>query len=213
MKEYDCVQLSPEWFEARRGIPTASNFDRIITPKTMKLASAADEYIAELIAEVFHIGPLSDLQTPMSRAMLHGVDSEPAARAFYSLQTGMDVKQTGFIVTDDGRAGSSPDGIVISKTDAGTEVMEGALEIKCPQGKAHVGYLLNGGLPDAYRGQVHGHLLVTGLPFCDFLSYCDGLPPLLVRVTPDSFTAALREALDLFHGRFTAALEKIMGMQ
>jgi hypothetical protein len=203
MKVHDCVQLSPEWFEARRGIPTASNFDRIITPKTMKLASAADDYIAELIAEVFHIGPLSDLQTPMSRAMLHGVDSEPAARAFYSLETGCDVQQVGFITTDDGRAGSSPDGLVGD---------EGCIEIKCPQGKAHVVYLLAGGLPSEYRGQVHGNLLVTGLAWCDFLSYCEGLPPLLVRVTADAFTAALRAALEQFHERYQTALQKIRSL-
>ena len=36
MKVIQCTQGTPDWFEARRGIPTASRFDMILTPKTGK---------------------------------------------------------------------------------------------------------------------------------------------------------------------------------
>jgi hypothetical protein len=40
---------------ARLGIPTASNFDKIITPKTMKPSASAEKYAWALIAEQ-HLG-------------------------------------------------------------------------------------------------------------------------------------------------------------
>ncbi len=202
MKIHDVPQLSPEWFELRRGRPTASQFGRILTPKTAKLATAADGYIAELIAEIFHLGPISGLDATPSRAMIHGTDCEPEARRFYEMDRSVDVKQVGFCTTDDGRFGCSPDGLVGD---------DGILELKCPTGKTQVEYLLDGELPAEYRGQVHGALIVTGRAWVDFLSYCSGLPPLLIRQNPNNFTVALRTALEMFWERFQAALAKIRG--
>jgi hypothetical protein len=47
----DVEQGSVEWQMARLGIPTASNFDKIITPKTMKPSASAEKYAWALIAE------------------------------------------------------------------------------------------------------------------------------------------------------------------
>ena len=200
MRIIPCTQLSPEWFELRRGRPTASQFDRIMTPKTMKLAAAHDEYINELIAETFHPGPLTELAVAPSRAMARGTDCEPEARAFYSMQAGVDVVQVGLVETDDGRFAYSPDGLVGD---------DGCLELKCPSGKVHVGYLRANDLPVEYRCQVHGELLVTGREWIDFMSYCRGLPPLLIRVLPTTFTTALMAALDEFWENYQAALETV----
>ena len=202
MKIHDVPQLSREWFELRRGRPTASQFGRILTPKTAKLAAAADGYIAELIAEIFHLGTISELESTPSRAMIHGTDCEPEARKFYEMDRSVDVKQVGFCTTDDGRFGCSPDGLVGD---------DGILELKCPTGKTQVEYLLDGELPAEYRGQVHGALIVTGRAWVDFLSYCPGLPPLLIRQTRNSWTEALETALDGFWARFQECLRKIEG--
>ena len=45
MRIIDCIQGSPQWFKAREGIPTASMFKKIITPKTRKLAAGRWSYI------------------------------------------------------------------------------------------------------------------------------------------------------------------------
>ena len=203
MITHDCIQLSPAWFELRRGIPTACNFDRILTPKTMKLAAAADDFICELIAERFHLGPIHDLGPSPSKAMLHGTNTEPEARRFYAMDSGLEVQQAGFCTTDDGRFGCSPDGLVGA---------EGLLELKCPLGKTHVGYLLAGELPSEYRAQCHGQLIVCGRQWLDFLSYVPGLPPFKVRVVPDDFTRALMVALEQFHERLEKAIQRIKEM-
>ncbi len=208
MKIHDVVQLSPEWFELRRGLLTASEFHRLITPKTMKPAADSNNLITELIAEVYHPGPLSELSAQPSRAMQHGLDTEDEARNFYALVRNLDVREVGLVVTDDGRFGSSPDGLIAPDPAAGkVEVRyEGCLEMKCPTSKVHVGYVREGVLPAEYRAQCHGHMIVTGLDWCDFLSYCVGFPPLLLRVERDEFTTKLEDCLEAFWPKYQAAL-------
>lgn len=203
MKVINCVQLSPEWWDARRGIPTASEFGRIITAKTAKLSAAADGYIAQLVAERIHLDPNAMTETPMNAAMRHGVACEPEARRWYEMERGIDVEQVGFCTTDDGRFGCSPDGLI------GTE---GALELKCPQMKTHIEWLLANEVPDEHRAQVHGHLIVTGRLWCDFMSYCVGAKPLLLRVVPDEFTTKLRTCLELFWEKYAETYKRVRDM-
>jgi hypothetical protein len=198
VKIIDCKQGTLEWLQARRGIPTASQFDRILTPKTMKLSAAADDYICELIGDMLRLTPPA-AEGYLSPAVQHGIETEAEARRWYSLEADADVQQVGFVLSDDGRFGCSPDGLVGD---------DGGLELKCPQPKHQIKYLLAGTLPDEYRAQVHGSLIVTGRAYWSFASYCPGLPPLLLRIEPDEYTARLREALDQFHTRFQAMLAK-----
>lgn len=203
MKEIVCEQLSPEWWEARKGVPTASNFGRILTP-TGKLSASADEYIAELIAERVCLTPsyFTTQGKPVTQEMQHGTDTEPEARRFYEMERGVDVRRVGFIMTDDGRFGSSPDGMVDP---------DGCLELKCVMLKTQVKYLIDGKLPADYRGQVHGHLIVTGRKWCDFLSYAPGLDPLIIRTEPDSFTRELKIAMEVFWEKYMFTWKRITG--
>jgi hypothetical protein len=198
VKIVECQQYTPEWYEARRGIPTASSFDRIITP-TGKYSAGARGYICELIADTVNQSPNFFSETgrrPMNHAMQVGADTEPEARRWYAFERDVQVKQVGFVLSDCGRYGCSPDGLVGD---------DGLLELKCPAGKAQVEYLLAGGLPADYRPQVHGQLLVTGRKWVDFVSYADYLPTLIVRVVPDEYTDKLRAALDQFLKDYDAA--------
>ena len=185
----DVKQGSPEWLEARRGVPTASNFHRIITAKSAKLSAQADDYACELLAERYHLGPIDELSGPATAAMRNGLATEPEARRWYEFEHGF-VSQVGFCLTDDGRFGCSPDGLVGD---------DGLLEIKRPTGKTHIRWLVDGGLPEEHKAQCHGALIVTGREWLDFWSTVPGLPPLLVRVVHDDFTLALAECLEQFH--------------
>lgn len=199
MRILECEQGTEEWWEAHRGIPSASNFDRILTPKTGKLSASCQSLICELIAQKCTLGSIKP-DGFVSKAMENGTLTEPEARRFLEMERGVDIRQVGVIFTDDERFCCSPDGLI--GDDEG-------VEIKCPLMKTHVGYLLNGGLPDDYKAQVHGSLIVTGRKAWTFLSYCPGLPPLLVRVTPDKYTEQLAKALEEFWLLYRAALTKL----
>ena len=66
MIRLDVEQGYAEWVAARLGIPTASCFDKIITPKTMKPSASADKYAWELIAERVLGRPVDDASSGFS---------------------------------------------------------------------------------------------------------------------------------------------------
>ncbi len=252
--EADYPQGSEKWWTLRRGIPTASNFDRIMTAaaseprwqafselsedvcghrhKTedaarkcarddvwpsvgrcpVELSGAADDYICELIGDLHRLAPPMPEEGFSNFATRYGQQTEPEARSWYEMHTGNVVNRVGFVTTEDGRFGCSPDGL-LDYIQPGFDLKEpGGLELKCPQPKTHVSYLLAGGLPSEYKGQVHGSLIVTGRAWWDFCSYCPGLKPLIVRVTPDEYTVALSKCLELFFVRLQERLKIIMEM-
>ena len=51
MKIIDVEQGSPEWWQARLGMPTASAFHRVMTDTTRKFSKASEGYLYELVAE------------------------------------------------------------------------------------------------------------------------------------------------------------------
>lgn len=202
MKVLTQDQYSPEWWNARRGLPTSSQFSRICTPSKGEYIAQASGYMHELIASLYDpsYGEVDDYK---SAAMKNGTIMEPEARRFYEFERDAKVDDVGLCCTDDSKLGASPDGLVGD---------DGCLEIKSPLHKTQVAYLLDGDLPREYRCQVHGHLIVTGRDWCDFISYARGLPHLLVRVTPGSFTDSLRECLDQFCDEYAKAREQFASM-
>jgi putative phage-type endonuclease len=197
MKIIECEQNSPQWFAARCGIPTASNFDLIITVKGER-SKQREKYLYQLAGE--RIIRASE-ESYQSEAMLRGIEMESEGREFYQLITGYEVTQTGFCITDDDSCGASPDSLV--NTD-------GLLEIKCPKLATHIGYLLSGTLPSDYFQQTQGQLFVTGRKWVDFLSYYPGLKPLLLRVYPDKiFQIILEKEIKLFCADLNEVIKKI----
>jgi len=185
----DVVQGSPEWLQARLGIPTASQADRILTPSKLKPAAAAREYLHQLLAEWILGYPIE--WAGSSQYMQRGTDLEAEARAAYELEMGVDVQTTGLLLTDDGMCGGSPDGLVGDT---------GGVEIKCPAIHTHIGYLLAPeSLAGRYRGQVQALLWLTGREWWDLWAYHPELPPVRVRVEPDAeWRAAWEPALAAF---------------
>lgn len=186
MIRLDVEQCSPEWFEARLGIPTASNFERLITP-TGKASSQANDYLYELVAE-WVTGEKTYIRP--SYWMERGVEMEPEARSAYEFITDIEVDTTGLVYRDDERMVScSPDGLLDGK----------GLEIKCPAPNTHVAYCLQGVLPKKYAAQVQGSMWVTGLKQWDFMSYHPDYEPFLITVDADeNFHTALNDIVPDF---------------
>ena len=179
MRIIECQQGSPEWYQAKCGIPSSSEFDKIITTKG-EPSKQREKYLFRLAGET--ITGISE-ESYQNEAMLRGKEMEAEARELYHLITGKKVQEVGFCLAEG--YGASPDGLV-AKT--------GCLEIKCPNLATQVGYLLENKLPMDYWQQVQGQLLVTGREWVDFLSYFPRLKPLIVRVKRDKKFLELLEA-------------------
>jgi putative phage-type endonuclease len=182
MQILNCEQRSDEWFKARLGVPTASNFDKIVTTKG-EPSKSRKAYLYKLAGEAVS-GSQEDIY--QSQAMLRGTELESEAVEFYQMVKSVSVDPVGFCLTEGRHTyGASPDGLVGE---------DGSIEIKCPLMATHVGYLIDNKLPTKYIQQVQGQLLVTGKKWTDFISYYAGLRPLIIRVEPDKKLIALMKA-------------------
>lgn len=172
MRMLNHEQRTDEWYEARRGVPTASSFGKLIT-STGKRAASANAYIDELIAEKL-TGESKFI--PTTAAMQYGIDTEQKAREYYEFMYEKEVIEVGLCLHDEISAGASPDALIGD---------DGLLEVKCPQSHTMVKYLRENRLPPEYKAQVMGQLWICGREWADFLAYHEKMKPLLIRVERD----------------------------
>jgi hypothetical protein len=199
MKIHDVEQNSLTWLMLRAGIPTASEFDALFTPKLEpRKGLGVESYLARKLAERWLGGPLPGFN---SIDMDAGKILEEEARPFVCLEFGREIKTVGFVTTDDGKLGCSPDGLI--GEDSGCE-------IKCPMANTHVAYLLAGKVPDDYMAQVHGSMFVTGRPLWEFVSYRRHFPVLRLIVSEDKeVTGRFASVLGAFLERLDASFERL----
>lgn len=183
----DVEQNTVEWQEARRGLPTASGFDKILTTKG-EPSKQSEKYAQRLAAERVS-GIIEDSYKNGYMDRGHALEDE--ARSFYEMYYDCAVQKVGLCYKDKKKLfACSPDGLVGE---------DGLLEIKCPISSTHVNYLMNGKLLEDYFQQVQGQLFVTGRKWCDLMSYYPGLKPLIVRVERDeAFLKNLEDKLKAF---------------
>jgi putative phage-type endonuclease len=173
MRIHSCVQGTTEWLQLRAGIPTASQFDMILTPGG-KPSKSAERYLYTLLAERLIGHPIVE---HVSMWMSRGSQMEAEAVAFYELQRDCEARPVGFITNDEGTIGASPDRLVGDS---------GLLEIKVPSEYIHMQYLMHAGSAyEAYKVQVQGQLMVSGRQWTDVLSWHPELPEALVRIERD----------------------------
>jgi hypothetical protein len=184
-------QGTPEWYALRVGRPTASNFHRIVTPKRCDLSTQAGKYALQLVAERLLNEPAESVDGVMW--MERGKEMEPLAVRQYEFANDVKTVSVGFITTDDGSMGCSQDRLVLDPQDRKI-----GLEIKCPSPAKHLEYLLYG-MPDDYRPQVQGQILIAELDRADFYSFDHRMPPALVQTARDEeYIAKLESALHAF---------------
>jgi hypothetical protein len=201
MKVIDCKQGSPEWSAARLGVVTASEIDALITPLwKVRTGEGVETYRFQKLCEKL-LGYTPDDGSTF--AMNQGEILEKIARPWFAFEHNVSIETPGFCVSDDGRIGCSPDGLI--GDDCG-------LEIKAPQPPQHLKYLMAGEVPTQYRPQVHFSMLVTGRPRWIFVSYSRQFPPLVVEVKRnEEIQGYLHEALDKFFQGFEPILAKVKG--
>lgn len=195
----DVLQGSDQWHALRLGIPTASNFHKVVTPKKCELSKVAIDYALRLCAE--KLLNTSGEATITNQWLDRGKELEPVAVKQYEWQYEAATIPVGFITTDDGTIGCSPDRLVVSDRKI-------ALEIKCPSPHVHLGYLLNG-TDDDYRPQVMGQCYVAELDRAELFSYHPQMPPALIQNARDEeYIAKLADALKRFNENLFALFER-----
>jgi len=172
MRIIDCRQQTDEW-DRWRARPTASEFGKFITPARGDYSKQSAAYAAKVVAK--RLGVYTE--SPPTFWMEWGTEHEPNAKAAYTLQTGREITDVGFVLPDGTDAyGCSPDGLVGD---------DGLIEIKCPAPETLIAYHAAGVFPSQYKPQVQGQLFIAGRAWCDFYVFHPELTPFLLRVEPD----------------------------
>ncbi len=210
----DIIQGSEAWERIRLGRPTASQFKRFITAKEGELSRSKDKkslsqgamtYLAELIAETFVPNFKSFPGTAWTE---RGTEMEPEAREAFTKHTGLKLTQVGFCTRDkEGCSpGCSPDSLIAD--DAGNWIA--GLEMKAPAPDTHIGYIIDGVLPDDYTRQVHGSMAVTGLNEWHFWSYYPGLQPFHLVIKRNKYTEQVNAALSEFIDHYARIWDEVI---
>lgn len=199
---HDLEQGSIEWFEARAGLPTASEFKTVqASGKGGGESITRAKYLRTLAGEILTGEPAPSGYT--NDHMARGHEQEDDARRLFSLITDLEPIRVGFV--REGRAGCSPDSLI--GENAG-------LEIKCAIPAVQIERLQLGRLPPEHVAQVQGSLWVTGRQHWHFVSYCPRLPPLIVKVERDEmYIANLAKAVEAFNEELDSIVDAIRTYQ
>lgn len=190
MQIIDCEQGTPEWFQARLGIPTASEFSTVMAKGEGKTRS---EYMRKLAGEVLTGDPMDSYT---NAHMERGHAQEDEARQLYAFLHDAECQRVGFI--RNGQKGASPDSLIGP---------DGGLEIKTALPHIQIERLVRDALPPEHKAQVQGSLWVAEREWWDFVSYSPKLPLLTVRVYRDEdYIKTLAAEVD----RFNSELAKLV---
>lgn len=203
MKVHNVEQGSAAWYDLRAGIPTASDFSNIITPKHAHFSKSAEKYANKLVAEIYMKEPIQN--DFISFDMERGKVLEAQAAHAYEQVTNMKTKVAGFVTDDKGLYGCSPDRFVDKI---------GLVEIKCLKPENHMELLLKQKMPDDYKPQIQGQLLICeDREFVDWWLYHPRLPAVQIRNHRDEeYIAKLKTNLDRFWDIMLKKLERLKAL-
>ena len=189
----DIEQNTPEWFEVRRGIPTASAFSQVLAKGEGKTRRT---YMMKLAGEIITGEPMESFSNEHTE---RGHDMEAEARDVYAFSTGADLRRVGFI--RNGRAGCSPDRLIGDK---------GGLEIKTKLPHLLAEVILKGEVPKEHIAQVQGSLWVSERDWWDVAIYYRGMPQFKKRVYRDeAYIQSLATEIDRFNNELDAVVVEI----
>lgn len=196
----DCAQGSAEWHEARRGIPTASMFDKVMARgRGGKSSEERNTYLYQLAAERITGEPMPGFSTPDTR---RGHQMEDEARQAYAVITGNKVERVGFVLN--GRAGASPDSRIVGQN--------GGQEIKTKLPHHVIKLIIEGGdsVPPEHIAQVQGQIEVCDFDFIDLTIYWPKITPIIVRTRRDAFVCAnIRGEINRFNDELDLIVEQV----
>ena len=200
MKVIECDQGSTEWYAARLGLPTASEFKTIIgVKKDAKDKVTRRLYMHKLAGEIMTGEPAESYS---NAHMERGKEMEGEARKCYDfLMPGAELRRVGFIVN--GPKGCSPDSLIGEN---------GMLEIKTKLPHLMVDWLLKDEFPSEHKAQCQGALWVAEREWIDIVCYWPKMPPFVKRATRDEpYIRELATAVDDFNAELHEVVGRLKG--
>jgi YqaJ-like viral recombinase domain len=198
---FNCQQGTPEWFQCRLGIPTASEFHSVLAKGEGKTRRT---YMYKLIGEQL-TGEVQDSFTTVHTERGKIMEAEARALVLFDYP---DVREIGFI-----RRPISPLGSFVGCSPDALVGEDGLLEIKTKLPHLQIAVIREDRLPPEHVAQCQGALWVTGRKWIDFISYWPGLPLFGKRVYPDpEYFAVLEVGLTAFHVEMADVRATLAGM-
>lgn len=192
-----CEQNSDEWFRARMGIPTASEFATVLAKgKGGGDSKTRQTYLYKLAGEIITGDPMESFS---NAHMERGKIMEDDARCLYEFMTDSECERVGFIRS--GRKGASPDSLVGNA---------GMVEIKTKLPHLMIETILRGEFPPEHKAQCQGQLWVAEREWIDIAVYWPGMPLFITRATRDEeFIKLLSEAVDAFNEELDGVVARV----
>lgn len=192
-----CEQGTPEWHQARVGIPTASEFQTLLMKgKKGGESLTRKTYMRKLAGEIITGEPMWSFN---NEHMERGKQWEAEARDLYAFLHDAEPQQVGFI--RNGRKGASPDSLIGDR---------GGLEIKTRLAHLQIELLEDGEVPAEHIAQIQGCMWIADREWWDFVSYSPRLPLFVRRVErDDAFIGLLSQAVDQFNSELDELVERI----
>lgn len=193
-----CEQNSPQWLEARRGIPTASMFATVMAKgvggKGPSLTRAT--YMRKLAGEIITGEPMENFS---NAHMERGHAMEGEARDFYSFITDAEPQLVGFI--RNGNVGGSPDSLIGAS---------GLLEIKTALPHILIAYIEADKFPVEHMAQCQGNLWVSEREWLDLSVYWPKMPPFIKRIYRDEeYIATLKSEVARFNDELASLVQRV----
>ena len=197
MQIIECEQGSPEWFTARLGIPTASEFATVMVSGNGGGESKTRRtYMLKLAGEILTGAPMENYT---NAHMERGNEMENDARTEYAFAADTEPQRVGFI--RNGNTGCSPDSLIGDK---------GLLEIKTALPHILIDRLLRADFPPEHKAQCQGQLWVAEREWIDIAIYWPGLPLYVKRAARDeAYIKDLAKSVDEFNSELHDVVERI----
>ncbi len=192
-----CDQGSPEWFRARMGMATASEFSTVMASgRGGGESKTRRKYLLQLADEI-RSGELKQEYT--NPDMERGKVMEADARSWYGFIFDIEPELVGFIVN--GAAGCSPDALIGK---------DGILEIKTATPHILADFKLRGEFPLEHKAQCQGNLWITEREWIDLLIYWPKRQPFYLRAYRDEkYIQSISEAVRIFNDELAAVVQQL----
>lgn len=196
-----CPQGGEDWFAARRGRITSSEFQKLMVENEAKkgrltlLRTLAGERVSRVTAEGYTNGYLK-----------RGKDMEADALDWYARTRFADLDPIGFVYDSALDAGWSP--------DAGVG-KEGAVEVKTMAPHLLIPVLEKDDVPGEFVAQCQGGALWVGMrKWVDLVIYFPGMPKFVKRIEPlPSYQTKLAAEVANFNSDLYALVSKIEALR